>query len=507
MTTENRSVHVNCGMFRPILILLAVLGAAGSTTAQEQFIRTYGSTGYDAGRAVLQTEDGGYLLLSNTSSFELDNAQIMLVRVNERGDHLWNKFIGGELADVAQSIVSIADGGHVITGFTQTLDSAYNISVFRTDAEGELMWAKRFGGKEWDLGKKVIALADGGFAIAGHTHSQGAGQGDAFLMRFNADGDTIWTRTYGGPMPDGAESLTASADGGFVLAGFTESLGSGMKDAWLLRLDGDGNEIWSKTFGGEEDDIAYGVVATSDGGFALCGSTAQGEFGGQNFYVVKVRADGELDWNPEISTSSGPNDDIWTDIIYNENTGELTTSGFSANPLISGADENMYISRRFSSGGWWAFLTRVYGGAGNDRAHGLIQTADQGYALVGETDGYLNRLQDIMLVKVDNDGDGLPFTVDVQEVAVDGSNYEVVLYPNPSDGHSTLHIRGFDKWAAQLGAVLRLQVYDIAGRMIHQQAISTPLTPLSLDGIAPGIYTFRILAGQHQMVAGRLVRN
>ncbi|MCF8258432.1 MAG: T9SS type A sorting domain-containing protein [Flavobacteriales bacterium] len=494
-------------MFRPLSILLIFFGISGSTTAQEQFIRTYGSTGYDVGRTVLQTEDGGYLLLTNTSSFGLNNTQIMLVRVNDRGDHLWNKFYGGELADVGGSIVRTGDGGLVITGYTQTADSTYNLSVFRTDAEGELMWTKRYGGTAWDFGKKVVAMSDGGFVIVGQTHSRGEGQGDAILMRFNTDGDTLWTRTYGGPMPDGAESVALSADGGFVIAGFTESFGNGMKDAWMLRVDVDGNEVWAKSFGGEEDDFAYGVIATSDGGFALCGSTAQGEYGGQNFYVVKVRADGELDWDPEISTSSGPNDDVWTDIIYNESTGELTTCGYSANPLISGADENMYISRRYSSGGWWAFLTRVYGGAGNDRAYGLIQTTDGGYALVGETDGFLDRFQDIMLVKVSNNGDGVPFTVDVQEVVVEGDNYDIVLYPNPTHGQSTLHLEGFDIWASRLGGSVTLQIYDVAGRMIHQQLISKQDTQLSLKNAAPGIYTYRVMAGQHQVVAGRLVRD
>ncbi|MBI4721675.1 MAG: T9SS type A sorting domain-containing protein [Candidatus Stahlbacteria bacterium] len=149
-------------------------------------------------------------------------------------------------------------------------------------------WAKTFGGTGFDGGESVQETKDGGFIITGWTASFGAGQGDVYLIRTDEHGDTLWTRTYGGVKDDEGYSVQETKDGGFIITGFTCSFGAGKEDVYLIRTNSEGDTLWTKTFGGIDSDGGRSVQETNDGGFIIAGYTMSFGAGYGDVYLVRV---------------------------------------------------------------------------------------------------------------------------------------------------------------------------------------------------------------------------
>lgn len=479
----------------PLMHLLMMAASYG----QIEFVKVYGGGSYDVGRALAQTADDGYVLAGSTGSFELDNGQFMLIRIDAWGTELWRRYYGGIYADMLESMAQTADGGLIMTGFTETLDKSYQIQVIRTDANGEPLWAKVFGGDAWDVGKHVKELSDGRFAIAGQTYSEGAGQGDAYLLILDAAGDSLWARTYGGTQSDGAGSVAETGDGGFILAGHTESVGAGGRDAWLLRLNAEGDTIWTRTYGGEEEDMAHAVLRMHDGNFAMAGHKVSNGAGGKDLWLAKVNANGNTMWE---SFFGGPNDDVWYDLIQ-LTTNELVVAGFTHTTEIGGGGEDMYVGRWRSDGVFGGLLT-TYGREGDESAYGVIETSDGGLAVIGQTDGYLYRMEDVLMVKTAN-GVSTSLLTDVREVVVDGEAHQLVMAPNPFNGTTVLTASGIHRWGATFNRPVVLEVFDAFGRQVFSTQVVQMSTAVDLTGSAGGMYGYRLTAGSSFIAAGRLM--
>jgi len=149
---------------------------------------------------------------------------------------------------------------------------------------------------EGDGASSIVALADGGFAVAGWTESKGAGSSDMWVLRLDEAGNVVWDHTYGGAEDDVARSIVALADGGLAVAGYTQSKGAGDDDMWVLRLDEAGNVVWDKTFGGAKADMANSIVALADGGFAVAGRTYSKGAGNNDMWVLRLDEAGNVDF-------------------------------------------------------------------------------------------------------------------------------------------------------------------------------------------------------------------
>src|SRR3972149_1897281 len=149
-------------------------------------------------------------------------------------------------------------------------------------------WNNTFGGTDSDLASSVVQTSDGGYVLAGQTNSFGSGDVDAWLIKTEADGTEDWNMTFGGTSIDHASSIMQTSDGGYVLAGQTSSFGSGEADAWLIKTNADGSENWSMTFGGKLYDAANSVGQTSDGGFILAGETFSFSDGIDKAWLIKT---------------------------------------------------------------------------------------------------------------------------------------------------------------------------------------------------------------------------
>lgn len=253
--------------------------------------RTYSSEGDDYGQSVKQTSDGGYVITGYTRAFGIaggdsDDCDVWLFKTDGEGDVEWSRMYGEEKNDRGESVLQTLDGGYVIAG-----EKGGDLWLIKTDSNGYVAWNKTYGGNGGDHGVSIIQTSDGGYAIAGSTSSFGAGDSDGWLLKTDPDGNMGWNYTYGGSESDTFWSVQQTADGGYLMAGNTHSFGIGtfgIYSGWLVKTDRDGNLLWNRTYGGEVADGARSVVETSDGGYVFAGSTWSFGAGSSDFWLFKV---------------------------------------------------------------------------------------------------------------------------------------------------------------------------------------------------------------------------
>jgi hypothetical protein len=258
-----------------------------------QWAKTYGGTSWDIASSVQQTSDGGYIVVGWTLSFGAGNWDIFLIKTDAKGNIQWAKTYGGTDDDSAYSVQQTSDGGYIVAGYTRSFGEGSDILLIKTDANGNIQWAKTYGGESSERASSVQQTSDGGYIVAGYTNSFGAGEVDIFLIKTDANGNIQWAKTYGGARDDRAFSVQQTSDGGYIVAGETESFGAGERDIFLIKTDAKGNMQWAKTYGGTSYDWAFSVQQTYDGGYILAGIT--GSFAdGVGIFLIKTDAKGNI---------------------------------------------------------------------------------------------------------------------------------------------------------------------------------------------------------------------
>jgi hypothetical protein len=298
------------GLFVTSMVLLP-----NHVMASEMWQQTYGGTDDERAYSVIQTSDGGYALAGFTMSSGAGLQDFYLIKTDGNGNMMWNQTYGGTGADTARSVIQTSDGGYALAGETTSFGNAssvflcYDFWLVKTDENGNMMWNRTYGyrlffenGTEYSgsMATSVVQTSDGGYAVAGRTYGIGAGLSDFYLVKTDENGNMMWNQTYGGTENDAPLSMIQTSDGGFAIAGYTDSfVGAGDRDGWLIKTDSNGNVEWSQAYGGTGYEEATSVIQTSDGGYVLVGSSSSVENGG--VWLVKTDANGNMLWNKQPS--------------------------------------------------------------------------------------------------------------------------------------------------------------------------------------------------------------
>jgi len=257
--------------------------------------KTFGGSSYDGARSVQESPDGGYIIAGSTESFAYDGEDVYLIRTDSAGHLLWQKTFRDRWDDSANSVWPTTDGGCIVAGWTAVKGHSPDAYLIKTDPAGNLIWEKTFSGRHSASAHSVQQTADGGYIIAGSTRSFGAPH-DVYLLKTNSAGNLIWQKTFGGADYDYGRSVQQTTDGGFIIAGFTESFGAGDDDVYLIKTNSAGKLLWQKTFGWTGEDRGYSVRETADGGYIIAGY-AWGYLGtGGDVYLIKTDSTGNLIW-------------------------------------------------------------------------------------------------------------------------------------------------------------------------------------------------------------------
>jgi Tol biopolymer transport system component len=216
----------------------------------------------------------------------------------------WIRTYEGEPRGTALDALQTPDGGYLLVGatnYSHQNTSREDVHLMKTDPSGVMIWEKSYGGEDFDRGYAIIPATDGSFIILGETRSFGAGSRDLYLIQVDSDGEEMWTRTFGGPDQEEAGAIQQTADGGYILTGRTASYGAGGGDVYLVRTDEMGHPLWWRTYGGQDSDNGCAVHETPDGDFLILAEVLHGEnvYTQQNpdIYLLKVDSAGNEIWS------------------------------------------------------------------------------------------------------------------------------------------------------------------------------------------------------------------
>ncbi len=347
----------------------------GDPAPLQAWRRLYGGSDDDRGYDVQETSDKGYIIVGYTSSFGAGLKDVYLIKTDIDGDTLWTKTYGGTGDDIGYSVQQTDDLGYIIAGHTNSFGGLNEVYIIKTDSDGNVVWTKLCGGAGDDMGFAIQKTVDLGYIIAGYTDSYGAGLTDVYLIKTDANGDTLWTRTYGGTGLDVGMSVEQTADSGYIIAGSTGSFGAGGTDMYLIKTDVDGDTLWTKTYGILHNEVAHSVQQTADLGYIVTGYMQK--IGGEDsdLYLLKTDGNGEEDWS-FLETSE---DYIYGYSVYQTSDEGYIVGGYSN--ATGGEDGDLYLLRTNSIGDTlWkdkpdTFFTR--------RIHSVQQTSEGYYIVCG----------------------------------------------------------------------------------------------------------------------------
>ncbi len=256
--------------------------------------KTYGGSHRDLAYSIQQTNDGGYIVAGHYSPFGPGGDDIWVLKLSSNGDIEWERTYRGNTDNRAYSIQQTNDGGYIVSGYSGEFESGQeDIWVLKLFSNGDIEWQRTYGGDQADRSYSIKQTIDGGYIIAGYTSSFGAGQEDIWVLKLFSHGDIEWQRTYGGIRSDEARSIKQTDDGGYIIAGYTESFSP---NAWILKLSSNGDIEWQKNYGAGDyyDGRAESIQQTTDGGFIFAGHTRE-PWERVWLLVSKISSNGDID--------------------------------------------------------------------------------------------------------------------------------------------------------------------------------------------------------------------
>ncbi len=446
-------------------------------------------TNADGFRAAISTNDGGIVAVGYTYSFGAGDVDLFAVKTDAFGDTLWTRSFGGARADYGYDVCETSAGAYVLAGYTMSRGAgAQDVYLVAVEADGDTLWTRTFGGAGLDEARSVCFTSDGFLVVAGQTDSFGAGLGDVYLLKVNVDGDTLWTRTFGGADSDWADAVCETADGCYGASGTTGSFNAS-RDAYMVKVDPAGGLVWQNRFGSStlyREDYGAGVCALADGGMAATGwRTDQDQLDPCQLSLLVVgTGGGAVDYrryaDPYIEYGSS---------ICTTPAGDYIICGGAKNTTTHRND--LFLLKRVVGTGWvWSELM---GGAGSDWGCSVVGAEPDYYIVAGYTESSGNGSFDGWLLKLSESTASVPDPVQTTRLLLD------VPRPNPFSPATTLRFNLPARLAAELA------VYDAGGRRVTvlakgileagAHAVTWPGTDDRGGTLSPGVYWVRLAAG------------
>ena len=481
-------LNKNLTLLYSFLIISSLLSHQNcfAQTPDTIWTKIFGGNEDDYGNYAEQTNDDGFILVGTTASFGSSYDDIWLIKTNSIGDTLWTKTIGGIGYDYVSCVHQTNDGGYIIFGETDSFDpNFWEGWLIKTDADGDTLWTKHLGDYAYYFIESGIELPGGGYVFVGYTKIDAGDPEDLWLVKTDSDGDTVWTKTFGGSDRDLSSSIYRTTDGGFIISGNTESFSAGDFDAWLIRTDSDGDLIWTKTYGSTDRDIASDVKQTDDGGFIICGQTES--FGHVNNYndawLIKTDYNGDTLWT---KTWGGDTHDGALSVVQTSDGGYVWTGYLD----ISTFNQDLWVLKTDGSGN--TLWSKTYGGTFNNIGRSINKNSDGSLIIAGDYYSEVTNTRDAWLLNVD------PDISDVErndEVPIPETIILEQNYPNPFNPSTTI------EFGIPESQFVTLAVYNLLGEqldLIVNENLSAGSYRVRWDAnnFPSGIYIYKLCAGK-----------
>jgi hypothetical protein len=380
-------------LFSTIIILFFALQSNGQITWEKLF----SGTSTDVFRSVREVPGGGYVAAGYTSNFNANDTDAFVVRMDQDGDTMWTYQFNGPMSkkDLFYKIIPTLDGGFALCGYTSSISGFDDDLLYvKLNSSGQQQWVKYYGGTGKERGQDIVQTSDGNFTIVGYTTTPPAQYYDAFMLRADSNGDTLWTKLYGSSNYDDANAVRVLSDGGYILGGQSDNPGNGF-DQFLIRTDASGNVIWTNKLGTLGTDNVESIVLVADG-FILGGSSSSVAGGDDDGYLVKTDTAGIQMW-AKMYGDTAP-DDIHR--VESTTDGGFIMSGTTSS--YGDENPNIWMVKTNSTGD--TLWNKTFGRHNHDHGYSGQQTSDGGYIVVGHTGSFGYNYEESYIAKLDGSG-------------------------------------------------------------------------------------------------------
>ena len=475
----HKSIKISINLLLLTFIFLLLLFNFSLSFAQAPdtlWTRVYGGTNWDYGRSVQQTSDGGYVIVGTTESS--GNSDVYFIKTDADGDTIWTKTYGGADFSFGSSVQETFDGGYVIVGTTGWWSHILrDVYLIKTDINGDTIWTKTYGGGNSDWGRSVSQTSDSGYVLVGTTSSFGAGWEDVYLLKVDRNGNTIWTKTFGGSDMDFGNSIALTPDNGYIIGGMSYSTTNGAGDIYIIKTDQNGDTMWTQIYGDSSYEWGASIAVTSDNGYIVTGEkTMSGNINiipksrrlysltGQQLAPLKLQS---IDvWILKLDTVG---DTIWTrnyggsERDYGYSVQQTNDGGYiiAGNTKSFGAgDYDIYLIKTDENGD--SIWTKTYGGLNNDCGYSIQQTSDDGYIVAGYTESFGAGYYDVWLLKIAPE----PGITEEVRQSIRHTNYRPTILTGP----------------LRLPSDKKYTIYDITGRKVSPPHLAPGIYFVEIDG-------------------------
>lgn len=511
--------------FAKLILAIAIFHLPNSMHAQVapsvEWQRCFGGSDFDQAFSIQQTNDNGYIVAGFSNCVDGDVTENIgfqdywIVKLDMTGNIVWQKSLGGSNDDWANSIRQTADSGFIVAGYSYSNDNDvtvnngnHDIWIAKLDISGSLVWQKSYGGPAGEEAYSIQQTTDGGYIVAGWSGSNSGdvsgnhGNIDSWIIKLDMDGNLEWQKSMGGSLGDYFWSVQQTTDGGFIVAGQTESNdfdvsgNHGDRDYWIVKLDTGGNLVWQECLGGDSVDRAYSVQQIADGGFIVAGysnsnnENVSGNNGAFDYWIVKLDTVGNLIWQKSLGGSSG--DAAYS--IQQTADGGFVVGGYS---LSNDGD----ITEALGNGDYWIVRLdasgnlvwqKSMGGSVDDLAYSLQLTNDGGFIVAGWS---LSNNGDVS----GNHGSFDYWVVKLSSDSATGisllARNDISLYPNPVQSELTINL----PTQANLS---QIHIYDLQGRIIELPiAFISTQAHIKTTALPDGFYLVQIINENTGMIS------
>ncbi|MDB4534247.1 T9SS type A sorting domain-containing protein [Vicingaceae bacterium] len=487
-------------MLKLLYILAVIFPVFGfSQTDTITHLHTFGGNNNDNAEEIEATTDGGYIVVGSTSSNSSGNTDIYLLKVDSLCEYEWSIALGGTNNDWGYSVKQTYDKGYIIAASSNSYgNGGYDAVLMKRDSLGNYEWKRSYGGQDWDFAYSVVQTFDSGYVFCGETYNNTNGYSDVYIVKTDPLGDTLWTQTIGGSLVDKGNSVIETSDSNIVVAGLKNTVNDSTQ-AYIIKLNKNGVLLWDSIYGGARYDVANAVIETNNGEYVTTGSsTSFISQGNLDFYLVRVNNNGNLIWSNFFGNSEGEEAyDLYEDI-----NGGIINVGYTESAGGGLKDAQLFY---ITSAGTWGGISPTYGAEMDEIIKSFTIGVNGNFMMAGSTNTYGNGLDDMFLVRVDtiyaNQSTVLMEYNDIVPISIKEyvDKRSVLLYPNPVGRELNVNLKNFEANRDYL-----LEIYSIHGRIIKSISILSQKSKIDVSNMSTQLYLYKVVESGITLETGKL---
>ncbi|PKR80894.1 hypothetical protein CW751_06910 [Brumimicrobium salinarum] len=475
------------------IIFMLICFAPFLSGGQISFYNKFTSGPFDQGNGITQLPDSSYAITGTSGGFDGNSGQAYLMLIDSLGDHLWTKDYGGYGDDIGVRVIHVPNDGFFIAGYTgSTVDGNLDFMVLKTDESGELLWQKNYGGENWEILHDAQILSDGGLILVGHSEGNTTQEKDLYMVRTNAVGDTLWTKTIQTSTDDIAYAVDTLSNSQFVIGGVMGD--AGVQRGMLAAYNNvDGSEVWlSFNPSGDVEILDLEVFETDIYASGFIKNTVENQ---DDYWLGKFDLLGVFDKYIDFSYDG---DARITAITIREFEGlymAIQSQAIDLNPFPGGED---MFTMKLNTDLFFIGSGEGFSAYNDDRINQMIVASDGGIVIVGtvgDKELEISSGTDVMVARIAPDDSFVPgANTGLDFVSVKKEMLKsLVIFPNPTNDFINLPNRVHG---------LEYQITALNGRLMSKGLVEAKI---DLNNLRPGMYFLTIQSDQ-QIYSAKIIK-